>query len=252
MLVAMLGMLTLTVLCGCGRSRLLSLDELDGMNNLQKKRYIDAGAAKVQDYYSTPASNEPVRTQLRNEITYGLLSIAEHDSMKYMVELSVTRRATNLGTDLVELGLASAATITNGEQAKTVLSGLTALAAGTRISIDKNLFYEQTMPAIVSAIRAEQAVILERIRAKLLLPDRDYPLGAALLDVYEYYATGTITYGARKIAEKAAAQAVIERDQRFEETFKPLLDAEIDKRAAEIRALTRPATHSTQPATLPA
>ena len=117
------------------------------------------------------------------------------------------RGSATLG-DFAVLGLTSAATITSGVQAKTVLSGVAAAITGGRIAVDKEIFYDTTLPILLERMRSLRAVKYVEIQNKLTSQDAEhYTLQAALADVYDYFQDGTLAAAIADISKDTSNKA---------------------------------------------
>jgi hypothetical protein len=71
--------------------------------------------------------------------------------------------------------------------------------------VDKNAFYEKTLPALLAKMEALRKQQLAVIRHGLALAPEDYPLIQALADVDTYYNAGTIPGAILEITGDAGA-----------------------------------------------
>lgn len=126
---------------------------------------------------------------------------------EFVQELHGAKAGVGLGADVATLVLGGVGTFVAGEATKSVLAAATAVIAGTRVSIDKNLFYDQTLPAIVSQMdteRAKQKLVIEK---GMVQPATVYSLGNALSDLSELERLGSIDVAIKKITGNATEQA---------------------------------------------
>lgn len=125
----------------------------------------------------------------------------------FVEELHSAKAGVGLGADIATLVLGGVGTFVAGETTKSVLSAATAVIAGTRVSVDKNLFYDQTLPAIVSqmdAERAKQRLVIEKGMAQ---PETTYTLANALSDLSDYERLGSIDVAIKKLTGSATDEA---------------------------------------------
>lgn len=105
-----------------------------------------------------------------------------------------------------------------------ILSGATAAVIGARESVDKNAFFDQTMPALMTKMIAQRRSVLVGIRDGLLnKTDAQYPLAQGLADLEEYYHAGTIPGAITGVVQSAGAEAA-EADKQLLETVEFKLD----------------------------
>jgi len=115
--------------------------------------------------------------------------------------------STNLVSDLIILGLGAATATAGGAGLKAALGATSAGVAGARTSIDKNIYFEKTMPALLAQMLASRKTTLVKITQGLDKNTTLYPLNQALIDLEDYYNAGTIPGAIAAIAEQAGAAA---------------------------------------------
>lgn len=165
----------------------------------------DAFKKDLTDYGA--ASDSVARLRIRNQMIYHL--IAEIDSAYGKVEqnLSSQRSAMLVTNDFVQLGLGAATTLGHGDRTKTVLAALLSGVTGFDLSVDKNLFQQQTTQAIISAMRASRNIVKARIIDRLAQTDAIYPWAAARSDLIELLAAGSFRQGIQHLHQTAASEA---------------------------------------------
>lgn len=110
-----------------------------------------------------------------------------------------------VGTDWTVLALTTAGAISTGNAPK-YFSAAAALITGAKVSYDKNVLYEKTMPVILSQMQAGRQSVLVRIRQGEAQEVDSYPLPQGLSDVDDYYRAGTIPTSISGLATNAGAQ----------------------------------------------
>ncbi len=96
-------------------------------------------------------------------------------------------------------------------KAKTNYALLAAGLVGAFGIVDKNYFYEKTVPALVAGMRAARATVLLRIRQGQLETLDRYNGVAALQDLEDYYGAGTVLAAIAEVtasAENKTAEAL--------------------------------------------
>jgi hypothetical protein len=120
-------------------------------------------------------------------------------------------RSTALAFDLAQLGLAAATGLV-AQSAVDELSAASTVAAGARASIDKRVFYDRTIGALIASMDAERATILADIARKRRLPATEYSLNDAFDDLNRLANAGNVNRAFGRLnrvaeADRAAAQA---------------------------------------------
>jgi hypothetical protein len=112
---------------------------------------------------------------------------------------------TSIGFDFIILGLTGAIATVGGEGFKEALGATSAGLLGAKTSIDKNAFFEKSIPALLAQMSASRATALVQVREGLTKSVEEYPLDQALTDVENYYAAGTLPGALQAITAQAGA-----------------------------------------------
>ena len=159
-----------------------------------------------------PIPAEPTATALRNKMVYGVMAEIDYVYHDYEIALFMDQSNFKVATDVLQLGLGMASTITNGARAKTVLSAVLTGFTGTTLSIDKNFFRQQTVQALVSSMQAgrdrTKAIIVQRMNNETV---STYPFQAARSDLATYFFAGTLPAALQQLSQTAAAHAEVQR-----------------------------------------
>lgn len=119
-------------------------------------------------------------------------------------DLSRGRKGANVGLDMLTLGLTSAGAIWDG--AASELSALATGVGGTRASLDRELYFEKTLPVLISYMDAERLSLRGAIMEGMAKPIGDYPLEQGFSDLWRYQSAGSLDRAIGKAAEGAAEQ----------------------------------------------
>ena len=121
------------------------------------------------------------------------------------------RATTSIAFEILELGLTTSVPIVNGERGKTILGALASGFKGTQLSIDRNLFSEQTTGAILSAM--DTCILRQRrlLRERRSLPADEYFLYDAYADLTTMFGCTTLAGAVQELSETQAAAARVER-----------------------------------------
>lgn len=206
LIVAMLGAM------GCSGS-LFKNKDLQKLKDQMRENYA------TQEVFSTYNGKKGEEKEAyRREVVVAWLSIVDAEYNSYELDLSKARRGTNAVSDVTVLGLSTAATISGGEQAKTVLAGMAALITGARAVVDKELFYDQSLPVLMSRMRIlreqKKLEILANVEGPNQLPVETYTLMHAWQDVLDYEQMGTLTTTIMNIAEETEKIRVANKQAR--------------------------------------
>lgn len=156
----------------------------------------------------------------RNRLQNKALSVIDLNYHQFVRDLVSDRQDMSAASGGIALGAATAGAFVDSVAAKTNYALLAAAAIGAFGLIDRNYYYEKTVPALVAAMGAARASMLLRIRTSQREPIDVYNGVAALADLEDYFTAGSILAAIAEITTRA--------------------DSERQKTLAEVRALTVP------------
>lgn len=162
-------------------------------------------ATVLQTYAGKP--DDATKKAYRDEVVTGRVRAIDLHFGTFQQAVFREGVGTNIATDLIILGLGGATATVGGAGLKAALGATSAGVAGARTSIDKNLYFEKTMPALLAQMIALRKTVLVKIQEGL---DRNvalYPLSQALIDLEDYYNAGTIPGAIAAVTEQAGATA---------------------------------------------
>ncbi len=142
--------------------------------------------------------------RIRNELIEDALPYIDGAYVDFITDIQAGRDRQNFMLDLVELGTAASVGITNGERSLQVIGvALTAFRGGRR-SLDANFYKDQSTPILISKMDGNRA----KVRATILNREKgspeDYPLGAAISDLVDYYNAGTLVRAFTQLQQDTA------------------------------------------------
>lgn len=151
----------------------------------------------------------------RNEVISGRMMTIDMQYSLYQKAMYSQSVGSNVGLDVVELGLGGAGALVGGGTSQ-ILSAVSGGIAGTQSSIDKTLFFDKTLPAILAVMNSERSTIRTRLEKGEQLSLTDYPITRALSDLETYYFAGTMPGAISQITAQAGevqaeAEVVLER-----------------------------------------
>ena len=139
---------------------------------------------------------------------------------------------------MLTLGLNLLGTITTGVRAQTNLAASAAGIGGTKAIVDKNYYFEKTVPALIATMNAKRKEILTRIIDGSKQPISDYTFTQAVADTHEYYAAGTLNGAIMTIqGEATAKENRLDNELRMIGELQAVTEEEKDDRAAVSRAI---------------
>lgn len=149
----------------------------------------------------------------RNEIVNARVAMIDLQYSKFVRGFSTRKETFDAAAEIGILGLGIATTAVGGEVTKTILGAASSGVSGTKLAIDKNFFFEKTVPVLISAMNAQRKAALVPIIDGLRKSEAEYPLMSALADVEAYYFAGTFIGALQGIQADAGAKEKSEQDK---------------------------------------
>ena len=155
---------------------------------------------------ATGADSESKAKFARNNIGWGLMAIVDELYNKYSANLFSGKGAIAVTGDAASLGLTSAVAIASKTAAKTLFGALGTAVTGMNLSLDKNLFAQQTYQVIALAMETRRTALFNVISDGLAQKSvMEYPLSAVKRDLVLYLYAGSLPGGLQEIQREAGA-----------------------------------------------
>jgi len=205
-IIALLVLLT----SGCGHfaaTRGFPVPSVDVETRLAQME-VYRGETLIEQYNDAVNANNPIeRRRIRNDLINGRIALIDIHFNEFLQSLHEEGVGLNVFSDAIAIGLGAAGALASGGTSQ-ILSGATAAVIGTKESVDKNAFFDQTMPALMTKMIAQRKSVLVGIRDGLLnKTDADYPLAQGLADLEGYYYAGTIPGAITGVVQSAGDEA---------------------------------------------
>jgi len=171
--------------------------------------YFDG--TKEAEYFAL-ATTADTRALKRNEIVFARLRGYDIAFADFERRLYGDANAVTLGSDLVGLVLAGLTATTGNAATKSALGAASAGVIGAKSAIDKDLYYQKTIPALLAQMEADRLTAKLPIVAGLKLSDADYPLMQAYIDLDAYKNAGSIPAAINAVNKDAGNAKDIAQD----------------------------------------
>jgi len=154
------------------------------------------------------------RKQRRDEIIRGRTRAYDIEFADFERRLYGDGNGVTLGADLVGFVLGGLTATTGSAATKSALGAASTGVIGAKAAIDKDLYYQKTVPALLAQMEADRLKVLAAITAGMKLSDADYPLIQAYIDLDIYKNAGSIPAAINAFNKDAgqakdAAQAIV-------------------------------------------
>jgi hypothetical protein len=166
------------------------------------KKYFQPGK-DVRDVYDKESTAD--KRAYRDEVVFGRMMAIDLQFSIFSETIYKEGVSTNLSLDVVGVGVGVAGSVVTGAGASRILSALSGGISGGRTAINKNLYYEQTMPALMALMVAEREKIKAEIIAGLQQDVDKYSLGQALVHLERYFNAGSIPGAIATVTKEAGA-----------------------------------------------
>jgi hypothetical protein len=144
------------------------------------------------------------RTIERNRVLKAYVTAADARYFEFRKNLSWDVKATNVGLDIAILALTGTASVWGGA-AKALSAGATGLG-GTRATLAKELYFDKTLPALISMMNSSRLEVMTDITRGLQKPETEYTIEEGFSDITRYQEAGSIDTAIQQVAAAAAAQ----------------------------------------------
>jgi hypothetical protein len=159
----------------------------------------DATLVSLQPYFNGTADREysaitdaTQRKQKRDDIIRGRVWAYDIEFADFEQQLYGEGNAVSLGSDLVGLILGGLTATVGGKATKAALGAAATGVIGANNAINKDLYYQKTIPALLAQMDADRLQALAPITAGMKQSDADYPLIQAYIDLDAYKTAGSI------------------------------------------------------------
>jgi len=143
----------------------------------------------------------------RNRLQNKAIAVIDQRFYAFVRDLAADRADSSAAVAGTTLGASTAGVFVKSVKAKTNYALFAAGVIGAFGIVDKNYFYEKTVPALVAAMRASRAKVQLRVKQAQSERIEQYNGVAALQDVEDYYAAGTLLAAISDVTARAEAEA---------------------------------------------
>ncbi len=187
-------------------------------------RYNDSQVIDNYNAADNSKRNGKSPQQYRNEVVNGRIAAIDIQYNLFEKALYKQEVGASILADWVVLGLGGATAVVGGASAKAALGAAVTGVTGAKVSIDKNAYFNKTIPALIAQMQAARKEVLIRIWTGLTKDVSAYPLTQALVDVEDYYNAGTLPNAITGITASASAEV-----KKADEQLKVVLEVARDK-----------------------
>jgi hypothetical protein len=197
------------MLAGCalfsdGGSPKPPFDENADLNTLLKN-YNQA--ASLDSFFNAPPNDTPQsQADRRNRFITARLVLINIHYIQFIKGVTADRQLLDSATDILSLSLNLAGASVSSAATKTVLAAIAAGVTGSRAVVERDFYYDKTVPALVAQMNADRKQALIPILQGMKLPIDQYSIANALDDINTYFNAGTFAAAITGIQSNATTQ----------------------------------------------
>jgi hypothetical protein len=140
-------------------------------------------------------------TRIRNSIVSAYMSGSSANCNVYLASLRAGQVTNRLATDVLATTFATASTLLRPEETSRILAALSGLSVATGATVDRNIFAQQAAELMADAIEQLRFRGRRAIEQRMALGYKDWPLGLALADLYDYQGDCSLLSGFQEVEE---------------------------------------------------
>lgn len=172
----------------------------------QKDYDNDIAAYNANASIITDDAKQKLAQAARNDIAWGLMGLMDDLYNVYSAHLYSGKGALAVSGDVANVGLTTAVAIATRTAAKTLFGALGTAVTGINLSVNKNVFAQQTYQVIALAMETRRTAIYTEISDGLAKKTvLEYPLTAVKRDLVLYLYAGSLPGGLQEIQKEAGA-----------------------------------------------
>lgn len=141
--------------------------------------------------------------QYRDTVVYRRIEVIDIHYYDFESKLTGSYNGLDAGADLTGLILSGFGATTGNAATKAALAAASAGVIGAKATVNTDIFYQKTLPALVSEMRAGRQAALATIKTGLTLPVTQYSIDQALDDINSYYIAGTLPSAVAQVTAQA-------------------------------------------------
>lgn len=169
---------------------------------------IEAYHKSVED-----GADDATRTKARNKVIDGFLVLTDLHYASFVKGFSSRRKDFDTTADVAVLGLSGAGAVLDPSSTTRILAAISGGITGTKATVEKNYFYEKTIPVLIASMNARREETLTAILNGRTASDDAYPLARAWADLSRYYFAGTFDGALQTIqTDSGKRQAAAEKE----------------------------------------
>lgn len=157
-------------------------------------------ADAIASFYAAPS------VDARNRFISGRLTMMNIRYIQFIRSSTADKQLLDSAAQMLTLGLSLAGATVPGAATKTLLAVAAAGVTGSKEIVDKNYYYEKTIPALIAQMNAERRKALVPLLSGMTHSLSTYTFEQAIDDLHTYYFAGTFIGAINAIQADAGAK----------------------------------------------
>jgi hypothetical protein len=186
-------------------------------------------ANAITNFYKNPSK------EVRDQFITGRLVLINIRYIQFIRESTVDKQLVDSAVAMLNMALSLTGASVASAGAKTALAAAVAGVTGSKETIDKNYYFEKTLPALIGAMNAERKKMLVPILLGMRGSLEEYPFAQAVTDLHSYYYAGTFAGAIEAIEADAGAKE--QRQDQILATLSPVSAEDVATKASLTRAI---------------
>lgn len=145
------------------------------------------------------------RKAYRNRVLTAWLMALDSRYFDFRRDLSRNYKLGNIGFDFLLLGLTGAASVWG--KAADDLASVATVTAGAKATVNRELYFEKTLPALISLMEAQRLQVRSEIIRGMSMGESVYTMEEGFADITRYQSAASIDGAIQLAAEIAAGEA---------------------------------------------
>ncbi len=212
--------LTLIFCSGCGELRVRPKRAYNTNDALIELNIESAISRMISEYYGTTLPE--TRKDTRDTIVSKVLIVTDIHYHDFIESVSVFKKKKDTAAEIGVVAASGVASLIHPLSTAQIFSQVSVGIQSSNIAVNKNFFYEQTIPVLISSMNARRLTVRADIVRNVKLGTQNYPLQAALADLDRYYNAGTFEGAVELIAKKAGDEKK-EAEERINKAYEDAL-----------------------------
>ena len=150
----------------------------------------------------------PLLAETRNKFIRARLVAIDIRYFEFITNLQSDRQTADAGVQLAQIALGVAGVATSGTRTKSNLAAAAATLAGVKAVIDKEYYFDKTVPALVAIMNAKRLGVLKEIRRSMTLDPDTYGAQDVIAHLDQYARVGHLAEAVTAVEVLAKAQEI--------------------------------------------